>query len=113
MTDYVRLRWLTMADMDMARYGGGCWSGYEEVGQITSLNFMASAVSEWAGSGRKSAGAGPGPAPAPALFLPDPAHSETADGMKLMMTLYFDPPFHILTRIHPHIWPYPYLTYAI
>ena len=90
--------------MDMARYGDGCWSGYEEVGQSTSL------ISCWAGSGRKSAGAGAGPGPAPALFLPDPAHSETADGMKSMM--YFDPPFHILTRIHLHIWPCPYLTYS-
>ena len=29
--------WLTTSDMEMARYGGGCWSGYEEVGQSTSL----------------------------------------------------------------------------
>ena len=26
-----------MSELDMARYGGGCWSGYEEVGQSTSL----------------------------------------------------------------------------
>ena len=69
-----------MSEMDMARYGGECWSGCEEVGQITSLidiNFMT------------------------AVFLPDPAHSETADVMKSMM--YFDPPLHILTGIHLNI----------
>ena len=70
---------------------------------------MTLAVPEWAGSGRKSAGAGPGPAPAPALFLPDPAHSETADVMKSMM--YFDSPLHILTSIHLHILPSSYLAY--
>ena len=51
--------------------------------------------------------AGAGPGPAPALFLPDPAHSETADVMKSMM--YFDPPLHVLTSIHLHIWPSQYL----
>ena len=69
---------------------------------------MTSVVSEWAVSVRRSAGAGPGPALAPALFLPDPAHSETDDVMKPMT--YFDPSLHILTSIHVHIWPYPYLT---
>ena len=72
------------------------------------MDFMTSAVSEWAGSGRTSAGAGPAPAPAPALFLPDTAHSETADVMKSMM--YFDPPLHILTSIHLHILPFSDLT---
>ena len=58
----------------------------------------------------QSAGARAGPGPAPAFFLPDPAHSETADVMKSMM--YFDPPLHILTSIHLHIWLSPYLTYS-
>ena len=72
---------------------------------------MTSAVSEWAGSGRKSAGAGAEPGPAPALFLLDPALSETAVVMK--SKVYFDPPLDILTSIRLHIWLSPYLTYPI
>ena len=57
---------------------------------------------------RKMQAQGLGQGPAPALFLPDPAHSETADVMKSMM--YFDPPLHFRTSIRFHIWPSPYLT---
>ena len=54
------------------------------------IDFMISAVSECAGSGRKSAGAGPGPAQHPALGL---------DILGL----------DILTSIQLHILPCPYL----
>ena len=76
--------WLTTSDMEMARYGDGCRSGYEEVGQSTS-------------------------GPAPSLFHPCLTQPKqyAADVMKSMM--YFDPPLHILTSIHLHILPCPYL----
>ena len=53
------------------------------------VDFMTSAVSEWAGSGRKSAGAGP-----------------------VKSRMYLDPPLHILTGIHLHIVPCPYLIFS-
>ena len=48
--------------------------------------------------------------PAPSLFHPCLTQPKqyAADLMKSMM--YFDPPLHILTSIHLHIWPSPYLT---
>ena len=101
--------------MDMARYGGGCWSGYDEVGQSTALfschQLFLSGLGQAGKVQAQEPEQGLAQAPAPALFLPDPAHSEPADVMKSMM--YFDPPLHILTSIHLHIWPSPYLTYPV
>ena len=52
MADYVRFGWLTTSDIDISRYGDGCWSVYEEVGQSTSLISWHQLSIAWAESGK-------------------------------------------------------------
>ena len=55
--------WLTTSDMDMAIYGDGCWSGYEEVGQSKSLISRHQLFLNGLGQAGKVQAQGPGPGP--------------------------------------------------
>ena len=59
-----------MSDTVMAKYGCGCWSVHEEVGQSTSLISCNQLYVGWAGSGKgeKVKARAPWAGPAPSLF---------------------------------------------
>ena len=67
------------SNIEMARCGDACWSGYEEVGQSTSLISWQQLYIGWAGSGKGEKVKAQGPAYGARAFtfslLPDPAQA--------------------------------------